>query len=407
MHHSTSLFIILVLFLAISAPAYPYLKKRLLAPIIQQHKQSASSLHVLLIILIASPFLAIPLRFIAPTNKFFWFAYFCLGFSSFLVTLVFLRDLGMILAKFFQKLSRNILPRLKDRRGIAKLVMREKQIKQERKDFLLAMSGKGIFATASLLSGYGLYEARKTPPRVKVEVPIVKLPRQLDGFKICQATDIHAGLTIQKSYIERIAQSMNESKADVIAITGDLVDGSVSQLQHIIMPLQKLKARFGTYFVTGNHEYYSGAAEWIAALQQLGFKVLQNEHVVLKKNGANLILAGVTDYAAHKFIPSHRSQPKTAIQNCQVTGPKILLAHRPRNIFEAAQCGYDLQLSGHTHGGQLFPWNFVVKLIEPYTRGLHRHGKTWIYVSKGTGYWGPPMRVGASSEITEIILRAA
>ncbi len=270
--------------------------------------------------------------------------------------------------------------------------------------------GRAVFAASALASAFGIYQARKPPARIRVEVPITNLPDALDALKICQASDIHIGLTIQKTYIETIVDSINASKADIIALTGDLVDGTVEQLYEHAQVLQKLHAAYGSYFVTGNHEYYSGAMPWIELFRSWGIRPLLNEHVVIRKNGAPLILAGVNDYSAHRFIAEHKTDPKAAIQACTLQGPevpKILLAHQPKSIFAASQCGYDLQLSGHTHGGQFFPWNLVVKLLQPYERGLHLHEKTWIYVSKGTGYWGPPMRVGADSEITEIILRKA
>jgi predicted MPP superfamily phosphohydrolase len=191
----------------------------------------------------------------------------------------------------------------------------------------------------------------------------------------------------------------------VIAVTGDLVDGSVAQLSEHTAPLSELKARYGSFFVTGNHEYYSGAAAWIAEVTRLGVRVLQNEHVVLSHNGAALVLAGVNDYSA----PHAKGAPSTAQIALQGApkGPRVLLAHQPRSAAAALEAGVDLQLSGHTHGGQFLPWNLLVPLQQPFVAGLHKMGKLLVYVSRGTGYWGPPKRFGAPSEITLLTLERA
>jgi predicted MPP superfamily phosphohydrolase len=163
-------------------------------------------------------------------------------------------------------------------------------------------------------------------------------------------------------------------------------------------------SRHGTYFVTGNHEYYSGAGAWIAELERLGARVLVNEHVLLQHDGAQVAVAGVTDFSAHYFDPSHRSDPRIALAGAPAGAVKVLLAHQPRTAAAAAEAGFDLQLSGHTHGGQFWPWNLFVRLQQPFTAGLERLGRMWVYISRGTGYWGPPMRFGIPSEITRIRL---
>jgi predicted MPP superfamily phosphohydrolase len=174
-----------------------------------------------------------------------------------------------------------------------------------------------------------------------------------------------------------------------------------------VAPLGRLLSRHGTYFVTGNHEYYSGVLPWMAELERLGIKVLHNEHVVIERAGAKLVLAGVPDYSAGRFDRSHRSDPLAALAGAPVpVGARVLLAHQPRSAPAAEQAGFDLQLSGHTHGGQFLPWNFFVRFQQPFTAGLHRLGRMWVYVSRGTGYWGPPKRFGAPSEITQIKLVA-
>lgn len=208
--------------------------------------------------------------------------------------------------------------------------------------------------------------------------------------------------------MQAIVDEVNKLDVDCVAITGDLVDGSVKQLGHHVAPLRNLKSRYGSYFVTGNHEYYSGALEWVDFVKTLGVKVLLNEHVTIIHNKEALILAGVTDYAAHQIIPQHASDPIAALKGVAYpSAPKILLAHQPRSAKAAQQAGFDVQLSGHTHGGQFWPWNFFVPLQQPYTIGLHQLHNMWIYINRGTGYWGPPKRLGGRSEITLLRLVAA
>ncbi len=255
---------------------------------------------------------------------------------------------------------------------------------------------------ASLL---GAFNARKTAGIVSVDVPIAGLPDALHGFTIAQISDIHVGPTIKAPYLQGIVDAVNRLEADLVAVTGDLVDGSVAELSGHVAPLAGLVSRHGTFFVTGNHEYYSGALPWMAELRRLGIHVLMNEHVVLERGGASMVLAGVADYSAHQFDPSHKSDPVAALLGAPLNAAvRVLLAHQPRSAAAAEEAGFDLQLSGHTHGGQFLPWVFLVRLQQPFTAGLHRLGRLWVYVSRGTGYWGPPKRLGAPSEITRLRL---
>jgi predicted MPP superfamily phosphohydrolase len=258
---------------------------------------------------------------------------------------------------------------------------------------------------AFALTALGLVNARRLAKVREVEVPIAGLPLALHGFTIVQISDIHIGPTIKGGYLQAIVDVVNRLKPDLIAVTGDLVDGSVHQLSLHTAPLGKLSAPCGAYFVTGNHEYYSNANEWIAEVRRLGLIVLMNQHVMLTHQGAALLVAGVTDYGAHHFDASHRSDPHAAMVGApEHVGVKVLLAHQPRSADAAADAGFDLQLSGHTHGGQFFPWNLFVPLQQPFTAGLHRLRKLWVYTSRGTGYWGPPKRLWAPSEITRLRL---
>jgi predicted MPP superfamily phosphohydrolase len=274
---------------------------------------------------------------------------------------------------------------------------------------LTSWSALAVPSIAVLVTLIGFVNARRVAQVVQVEVPIAGLPHALQGFAIAQISDIHVGPTIKRRYVDRIVRKVNALNADMIAVTGDLVDGSVAQLAPHTAPLARLQARHGAYFVTGNHEYYSNAPAWIIEVRRLGLTVLMNEHVVLQHDGERLLLAGVTDFNAHHFDEAHRSDPHAALAGAPGdVAVKVLLAHQPRSAPEAASAGFDLQLSGHTHGGQFFPWNFFVPLQQPYTAGLNRLRELWVYTSRGTGYWGPPKRFGAPSEITHLrLVRAA
>jgi predicted MPP superfamily phosphohydrolase len=251
----------------------------------------------------------------------------------------------------------------------------------------------------------GFVNARRLARVKKVDVPIAGLPEELHGYSIAQISDIHVGPTIRRPYLNAIVNRVNALKADAIAVTGDLVDGSVQRLSLHTQPLARLSAPDGTFFVTGNHEYYSGAEEWIAEVRRLGLTVLLNQHVVRERGRARVLIAGVPDFTAHHFVPSHRSDPQAAAAGAPPeVDVRILLAHQPRSAPAAADAGFDLQLSGHTHGGQFFPWNFFVPLQQPFVAGLHRVRELWVYTSRGTGYWGPPKRFGAPSEITLVRL---
>jgi len=260
-----------------------------------------------------------------------------------------------------------------------------------------------LVALAVTVIGY--VNARRVARVVRVDVPIRDLPPALHGYAIAQISDIHVGPTIKRPYLDAIVDKVNALGADAIAVTGDLVDGSVQRLASHTAPLARLKASDGVFFVTGNHEYYSGALEWIAEVRRLGLTVLMNEHVVRRRGEATVMIAGVADYTAHHFHPEHKSDPQRAARNAPGdVGVRVLLAHQPRSAPEAAAAGFDLQLSGHTHGGQFFPWNLFVPLQQPFVAGLNRVRDMWVYTSRGTGYWGPPKRFGAPSEITLVRL---
>ena len=253
---------------------------------------------------------------------------------------------------------------------------------------------------ASLFTLVGYVNARRVARVVKVDIPLARLPRDLEGFTIVQLSDIHVGPTIKREYVQAIVDRVNQLDADLVAITGDVVDGSVEQLHPHTAPLGSLRSRYGSYVVTGNHEFYSGATSWMREFERIGLRGLDNRHVVIAHRGERFVLAGVSDYSAAAFDTAQASDPDAALAGSPPDLLRILLAHQPRSASAAEAAGFDLQLSGHTHGGQFWPWNHFVPLQQPFTAGLRRLGRLTVYTSRGTGYWGPPKRFGAPSEIT-------
>ncbi len=319
-----------------------------------------------------------------------WVGFTFMGLFSFVLTLIVLRDLAWLVMKVTSTLPAD----------------------PERRQSLLHMTNLVVLGGAAALTALGTVSARRRAAVVDVVVPIANLPAALEGFTIAQITDVHVGPTIKRSYLEDIVKGVNELDADLVAVTGDVVDGSVADLAEHVAPFGQLKGKHGVFFCTGNHEYYSGAVAWCDELARLGLKPLLNEHVVIEHaahgSTAKMAVAGVTDFNAASVLPDHASDPQKAIAGAPAGAFKLLLAHQPRSCFAAAEHGYDLQLSGHTHGGQFFPWIFFVRLQQPFNAGLERFQKLWVYTSRGTGYWGPPVRVGAPSEITRLrLVRAA
>lgn len=278
-------------------------------------------------------------------------------------------------------------------------------------------SALAVVAASVVATLWGLWAARRTAGVVRVDVPITGLPAALHGFTVAQISDLHVGPTIKSAYVQRIVTRVNALGADMVAITGDLVDGTVDELRQHVAPLAALRSRHGTFFVTGNHEYYSGAHAWIAELRRIGIDVLLNEHRVLQHDAdpqdgtgkpATLVVAGVADFSAHHYDKTHRSDPAAALAGAPSSGGmRLLLAHQPRSAQAASEAGFDLQISGHTHGGQFWPWMYFVRYQQPFTAGLGKLGDLWVYTNRGTGYWGPPKRFGVSSEITHLRLVTA
>jgi predicted MPP superfamily phosphohydrolase len=274
----------------------------------------------------------------------------------------------------------------------------------ERRTFLARASALCVLLLTGGLSTYAVRSGLARVAVREVQVRLGRLPPELDGTTIVQLTDVHIGPTIRRDFIEQIVETTNALEPDVIVITGDLVDGPVELLGPHAAPLAGLKARYGVYFVTGNHEYYSGAREWCAELERLGIRVLRNERVSIGEGDASFDLCGVDDWTAGQFLPDHGPDLDKALAGRDPSRELVLLAHQPRALFDAVKRGVGLQLSGHTHGGQIWPWNFMVYLQQPIVSGLKKIENTFVYVSNGTGYWGPPMRLAAPAEITRVRL---
>jgi hypothetical protein len=272
-----------------------------------------------------------------------------------------------------------------------------------------AFLSRGIAGTVSVLAlglaGAGTASALGKVGVRKVTVPLRRLPQALSGFRVVQLSDVHIGPTLGAEWLEGVVARVNALAPDLVVITGDLVDGSVAELRDQVAPLARLAAKHGVFFVTGNHEYYSGADAWIAELARLGIRTLRNERVSIGDGEHSFDLAGVDDWSAHGR--GHGRDLRRALAGRDPSREVVLLAHQPKQIHEAAEHGVGLMLSGHTHGGQIFPWGFFVRLDQPYIAGLAKHEDTHVYVSRGTGFWGPPMRVAAPAEIALVELHAA
>jgi predicted MPP superfamily phosphohydrolase len=308
-----------------------------------------------------------------------WLVYTWLGFALYLFLLALLVDAGRGLAALV-----GVLPTDPERR------------------LLLARALAGAVGTLSGVIGVaGIVNVARGFNVRRVRVPPARLPPSATGYAIVQLTDMHVGPTLGRDFVSSVVRATNNLAPDMVVITGDLVDGTVEQLRDLVEPLRELSARDGVFFVTGNHEYYSGANAWIAHLTTLGIRVLRNERVSIRDA---FDLAGVDDASAHRMLPDHRQDVPGAVAGRDPSRAVVLLAHQPKALKDAVSCDVDLQLSGHVHGGQMIPFNWIARLDQPIISGLRLIQRTWVYVSTGTGYWGPPMRVGSGAELTHIEL---
>ncbi|MCG5215459.1 metallophosphoesterase [Streptosporangium soli] len=265
-----------------------------------------------------------------------------------------------------------------------------------------AVAGVGALGTV----GLGIRTALGDPVIERVSIAVPKLDPRMNGLRFAVVSDIHLGPLTGRAHTERIVRMINSLEADVVAIVGDLVDGTVAQLGSLAKPLRSLESRYGSYFVTGNHEYYApnGPQEWVEELRDLGVRPLRNERVEISHGGGVLDLAGVNDLTG--VADGDGPDLGKAFAGRDASRAAVLLAHQPEQVHEAARNGVDLQLSGHTHGGQMAPFNMIVKVQQPVVAGLATVDGTQVYVTRGAGFWGPPVRVGAPPEISLLRLHA-
>ena len=396
------IFFIIVIF--IMSLLYGYVGWRIITP-----ANFSSSITITLWIIVVFLLLTLILSFVLRANKYegilsdiiSWVGYISFGFVTILFAFVLVKDViwltGIVSHKIYLFASSLFSSTPKT----------QTVIDNSKREFLINSLNVGILAAAGGLTGWGFFNVMSKPKIERITIPIENLPDDLNGLTIAQFSDLHVGPTIQKSFVETVVKQVNELNADIIAFTGDLVDGSVEALRKHVEPLTKLKSKYGKYFITGNHEYYSGALDWVVEAERLEFTTLINENRSIQIGSSKLMLAGVTDWSGGQFYNSHKSDPMKAAEANYTPDLKILLAHQPKSIKDASRAGFQIQLSGHTHGGQYFPYTFMVKLDQPYIKGLHKHDNTWLYINKGTGYWGPPLRIGVPSEITLITIKKA
>ena len=265
----------------------------------------------------------------------------------------------------------------------------------------------GIIGVTVVTVTIGAFQAAMGPSIKNVEVYIENLPPAFEDYKIVQITDLHVGGTIRKAYVQNVVNLVNSTNADLIALTGDMADGTVTELKNDSALLANMKSKDGIYFITGNHEYYHDVVNWLPYYKQLGFHILANKHEMIERDGAKLVIAGVNDYSTRYLNSDERSDISRAASGIPENAVKILLMHQPTLYKEAEQTGFDLQLSGHTHGGQFFPWTLVIPLFHHFAKGLNHYKHLQVYVSVGTGYWGPSLRTFCPSEITVLTLKRA
>ena len=268
---------------------------------------------------------------------------------------------------------------------------------------VMAFSAVG---TTILATGFAIWWGLSRLVVKRIDIPLPGLPPGLDGFTIAQLSDLHLDLVHGKDWLASVVEKTNALSPDLIAITGDLAEGSVASFAEEVEPLRGLSAPQGTFFVTGNHEYFHDLNGWLELLKELGIRVLRNERVRIGDGEHSFDLAGVDDHDGGRIAPGHGPDLRKALKNRDPNRAVVLLAHQPRIMEEASRNGVGLVLSGHTHGGQIWPFSYLVYLQQPYVRGLKERGGTKLYLSSGTGFWGPPMRLGTTAEITLITLRS-
>ena len=285
--------------------------------------------------------------------------------------------------------------------------LRPRPMDPSRRQFLGRAAAAGSLGVGSAVGSLGLYRAFSEPRVTEVPIKLAGLPRTLEGFTLAQLSDLHLGPVSQERFVDLLAEATNRVHADLVAITGDVVDGSPEQVGSFVARLQNLRSRHGTFLVSGNHDYYSGWDRWIPHYESLGLQVLRNRRVSVGNGADSFDLLGVEDWGGHLRGDSAYDLD-AAVQGRDPARASVLLAHQPTNLEGANAAGMGLQLSGHTHGGQLFPGTWIAEAIwRSAAAGLSRHGNLWQFTSRGCGFVGPPMRVDAPPEIVKIVLLSA
>jgi uncharacterized protein len=355
-------------------------------------------LTALVVVLALLPLLAIGLRGVLPRHAAVpldWVAFCWLGVAFYL----FLTLLALEPVRWFAPRNGGTAP--------GTVAVREDGGVVGRRMFL----ARGLAVTAGAVAlgtaGTGAVIANSAPVVRRVPITLQRLDPALDGLRIVTFSDAHLSATYGGRRFERLVEIVNAQRPDVVAIVGDLVDGSVDELREDVAPLADLVSDQGVFFVTGNHEYFVDTNAWLRHLPTLGVQVLHNERVPIRRGSALVDLAGIDDRtAAGSGVPGQGADLDAALDGRDDGTPVVLLAHQPVMVEQARAAGVDLQLSGHTHGGQLWPFDYVIRLDQPVVQGYHRYGDTQLYVTAGAGYWGPPMRVGATPEVTVVELGA-
>ena len=306
--------------------------------------------------------------------------------------------LGIVSLLFFIQLGADLLLLAQS------LLLKGHSFDPHRRAFLNSSAKTIVGGIAGVGSLWGMYQALKEPVIKRVEIKIEGLPESLKGFRMAQITDLHVGSMITGKFVERVTKKIQKLNADMLFFTGDAADGSVQSYGKHLNSLTEIHPKYGKYFVTGNHEYYSDMNGWLQLIEGLGFKILVNESQNIIVNDATIMITGIPDRTGRHFSSFHKTDMEKALGGMNSSDLKILLAHQPGDVEHATKYGFDLQLSGHTHGGQYFPFSLLVQMAHPFLKGLHKRENTWIYINQGTGYWGPPLRIGTVPEITEIVL---
>lgn len=335
-----------------------------------------------------------------------WIGSSIMGFCSILVIFLIIFDACIVLLKITGRIFNKINPH-----NLNKLqkILTYLSIKQYFRRSVL----HSLIVVSALLTGYGIYEVTRQCDINYISVPIKGLPEELNDFRIVQLTDLHIAFMTDQNDIQQIVDRVNILSPDIVVVTGDLIDGPAELLKDVLSPFSKFKTKYGSFFVTGNHEHYDYLDKWFVEFSRLGLKLLINSHSVININSQKIFLAGVTDYRADKYDKNYTTDPEGSIKDAPACAVKIMLAHSPISIYEVSKFGFDFQISGHTHGGVYFPVSLIVNLRnflfkvdnQPFRKGLHKYQNTWIYISSGIGYWGPPLRIGNPAEIPVIILK--